>query len=69
MVEAGGIEPPSESALTGTSPGAEGYFTDLNPLFPRSRASRHADGLGSFIVHGALKALRTHGRHKSTPHI
>ena len=26
MVELGGIEPPSESTLTRTSPGADGYF-------------------------------------------
>ena len=29
MVEMGGIEPPSESALTGTSPGADGYLHSL----------------------------------------
>ena len=29
MVEVGGIEPPSESALTGTSPGADGYLHSL----------------------------------------
>ena len=28
VVEVGGIGPPSESALTGTSPGAEGYSED-----------------------------------------
>ena len=28
--------------------------------FPRPRADRHAHGLGSFIIHGALKALRVH---------
>lgn len=31
MVEAGGIEPPSESSLTGTSPGAVCYLPSLNP--------------------------------------
>ena len=35
--------------------------------FPRPGASRHARGLGSFIMRGALKALRTHGHHSSTP--
>ena len=31
VVEMGGIEPPSESALTGTSPGADGYLHSLIP--------------------------------------
>ena len=31
LVEMGGIEPPSESALTGTSPGADGYLHSLIP--------------------------------------
>lgn len=31
MVEAGGIEPPSESSLTGTSPGAVCYLPSRNP--------------------------------------
>ena len=35
--------------------------------FPCPGASRHAQGLGSFMIHGALKALRTHGHHSSTP--
>ena len=35
--------------------------------FPCPGASRHAQGLGSFMIHGALKALRTHGHHLSTP--
>jgi len=28
--------------------------------FPRPDGSRHPAGLGSFMMHGALKALRTH---------
>ena len=35
--------------------------------FPRPCASRHARGFGSFMMHGTLKALRTHGPHSSTP--
>lgn len=31
--------------------------------FPRPCADRHAHGLGSFIIHGALKALRAHVHH------
>ena len=34
--------------------------------FPCFRGSRHPRKLGSFIVHGALKALRTHVHHLST---
>ena len=29
MVEMGGVEPPSESTLTGNSPGADGYLSSL----------------------------------------
>ena len=31
LVEVGGVEPPSESVLTGTSPGADGYLHSLVP--------------------------------------
>lgn len=58
VVEAGGVEPPSENVLTGTSPGADGLLE-----FPSQSASRHAQRVGSFMMHGALKALRTHGPH------
>ena len=37
MVEVGGVGPPSESALTGTSPGADGYCGALNACFRRLR--------------------------------
>ena len=29
VVEAGGVEPPSENTSSGTSPGADGYFHSL----------------------------------------
>ena len=57
-MEMGGVEPPSESTLTGTSPGADGYCGEPNRLFPSPKASRHALGSGSFIIHGVLKALQ-----------
>jgi len=58
LVEMGGIEPPSEGALRGDSPGADGYLHSL------ARAPiRQAPRLSSFIVHGAGKAYRTHGHH------
>ena len=60
LVEAGGVEPPSENVLTGTSPGADGLLR-----FPSQSASRHAQRVGSFMMHGALKALRTHGPHSN----
>jgi len=37
--------------------------------FPSEPVNRQTDPSGSFIVHGALKALRTHGRLSSTPRI
>ena len=37
--------------------------------FPLPPVNRQTDGSGSFIVHGALKALRTHVRLLSTPRI
>ena len=43
MVEARGVEPLSESTLTGSSPGAGGYWRGLAPLVPIPAASRHAD--------------------------
>ena len=52
MVEAGGIEPPSESIFMGTSPGAD------SPL--HSLAQAWADTLKSSvarIVHGALTGV------------
>ena len=58
----GGVEPPSERISSGTSPGAESCLR-----FPSPGANSHAQGSGSFIVHGALKALRTHVHHLSTP--
>jgi len=58
LVEMGGVEPPSESVLQGVSPGADGCLHSL------TRAPvRQASGLGSFMIHGAGKAYRTHGHH------
>ena len=31
LVEAGGVEPPSENTSSGTSPGADGYLHSLTP--------------------------------------
>ena len=42
LVEAGGVEPPSENTSSGTSPGADGYFGSLAlPVpFPAGKPSR-----------------------------
>ena len=69
LVEARGVEPLSESTSKETSPGAAGCFWESVSLFPSIQASRHACISGSFMIHGALKALRTHVRLSSTPHI
>ena len=58
LVELGGVEPPSESVLQGDSPGADGCFHSLTRTL-----SRQASGFGSFMMHGAGKAYRTHGPH------
>jgi len=58
VVEVGGVEPPSESALQGASPGADG---DLHSL--TQAPHRQALGLSSFMIHGAGKAYRTHVPH------
>ena len=50
-VEMRGVEPLSESSLTGLSPSA---FCGLD--FPRPTAHRQADGSGSFIIQACCKA-------------
>ena len=69
MVEARGVEPLSENASRGASPGADDCCGSLSPCSPRRGPKRQARASGSFIVHGALKALRTHVRLSSTPRI
>jgi len=62
MVELGGIEPPSESVLTQTSPGADGYF-ELSLVSLAIAPSVKRLWFSSFIVPGAGKAYRTHVLH------
>ena len=69
VVEARGVEPLSENASKGASPGADDCCGSLSPCSPRRGPKRQARASGSFIVHGALKALRTHVRLSSTPRI
>ena len=58
LVEAGGVEPTSESIFTGTSPGADGYLHSL-----AAAQRRHASQLSSFICHAVGKAYHSHVHH------
>ena len=49
LVEAGGVEPPSESTLTGTSPSAYGHLYSL----PCAPAVRLAESVASLCVVGS----------------
>ena len=62
LVELGRIELPSESILTQTSPGADGYC-GLSPVFLTIAQTVTRLQLGSFIMHGAGKAYRAHVLH------
>ena len=55
MVEAGGVEPPSENNLTGTSPGAVDYLHSLTG--PGIDTLTH---LVASSMRGTGKAYRTH---------
>ena len=62
LVELAGVEPASESALTETSPGADGYCgLSSNSLAMAQTVTR--SWLGSFIIHGAGKAWCAHVLH------
>ncbi len=58
----GGSRTPVRKHFLGNLSGRRRLFT-----FPYPGVSRHTRGLGSFIVHGMLKALHTHGHHFVTP--
>ena len=58
LVEAGGVEPPSENSLTGTSPGAGRYLHSLI----RAGTNTLTDSVAS-LMHGTGKAYRTHVLH------
>ena len=58
-----GSRTPVRKRFNGNFSGRRRSFT-----FPCPGVGRQTTGLGSFIVHGALKALRTHGHHSTTPH-
>ena len=63
MVEAGGIEPPSENLLTGPSPGAVCLL-----YFPHWPADRQANPRGSFFLYDRFKSKQAmHIYHCMTP--
>ena len=64
MVEVGGIEPPSESTLTGSSPGADGYCGGLSPPvpLPDGKPSRRS-GQVRVMMRGQVNSFPPHGRH------
>ena len=63
MVEVGGVEPPSESTLTGLSPGADGYCGSLPPCSPSSRQAVTSASQVRVMMRGTVNSFRTHGRH------
>lgn len=63
MVEVGGVEPPSESTLTGLSPGADGYCGNLLPCSPSGRQAVTPAGQVRVMMRGTVNSFRTHGRH------
>ena len=60
LVEVGGVEPPSESTLTGCSPGADDYCGSLPSCSPSRRQTVTPSGQVSFMMCGTGKAYRTH---------
>ena len=63
MVEVGGVEPPSESTLTGLSPGADGYCGDLLPCSPSGRQAATPAGRVRVMMRGRVNSFPPHGRH------
>ena len=63
MVEVGGVEPPSESTLTGLSPGADGYCGSLSPCSPSGWQAVTPSGQVRVIMRGRGNSYPPHGRH------
>ena len=63
MVEVGGVEPPSESTLTGLSPGADGYFGNPLPCSPSGRQAVTPAGRVRVMMRGQVNSFPPHGRH------
>ena len=60
VVEVAGVEPASESTLTGLSPGADDYYESLPPCSPSRRQTVTPSGQVSFMMCGAGKAYCAH---------
>ena len=60
LVEMGGVEPPSESALTGTSPGADGHLRSLI----RARTDTLTDSVASLCMVRSKLCTRTGTAHR-----
>lgn len=63
MVEPRGVEPLSESASTGCSPGADGYCGSLSPCSPSGRQAVTPSGQVRVIMRGRGNSYPPHGRH------
>ena len=63
VVEVGGVEPPSESTLTGLSPGADGYCGSLPSRSPSRRQAVTPPGQVRVMMHGRVNSCPPHGRH------
>ena len=63
MVEVGGVEPPSESTLTGLSPGAGGYCGDLLPCSHPKRQTVTPPVQVRVMMRGRVNSFLPHGRH------
>ena len=63
MVEVGGVEPPSESTLTGLSPGADGYCGSLSSCSPSGRQAVTPSGQVRVMMRGRVNSFPPHGRH------
>ena len=59
----GGSRTPVRKRFNKNFSGRRRLFT-----FPHPGVSRHTQRLGSFMIHGTRKALRTHVHHSTTPH-
>lgn len=63
MVEVRGVEPLSESTLTGLSPGADGYCGSLSPCSPSGWQAVTPSGQVRVIMRGRGNSYPPHGRH------
>ena len=63
LVEVRGVEPLSESTLTGLSPGADGYCGSLSPCSPSGWQAVTPSGQVRVIMRGRGNSYPPHGRH------